>query len=151
MTDCHNRQQHHYNAHQRTINPFNLQHYSEKRLRLLSLEDVRSRFPNQPIRILEVGCGQGLLASYLCIPGITVFGLDLSQSMLKNAIAPPDRFTRILGSASAIPFQTGIFHLVFANALLHHVENPAIVLAEMIRVSCPGGGIVLIEPSRISL
>lgn len=93
------------------------------------------------MEILDVGCGNGFFTYYLSKFADTV-GLDYSRYML--SINPCN--TLVQGSALSLPFKNETFDLVFCSDLLHHVEDPTIVVREMKRVSKKY--VVLSEPNR---
>jgi SAM-dependent methyltransferase len=56
----------------------------------------------------------------------------------------------VYGDAMKLPFQTGVFDLVFSQALLEHVPSPLTAVEEMRRVTRPGGilwsGMAFMQP-----
>ena len=92
-------------------------------------------------RILDIGCGGGLLANDLAARGHRVAGLDMTPENL--AIARARDVTQSVayyrGDAYALPFADGSFDAVCAMDLLEHVEDPARVIAEAARVLAPRG------------
>ena len=93
-------------------------------------------------RVLEVGVGTGLLALRLHEAGIPVFGLDLSVPMLAKLVekaggAPP--LPLVIGDATAMPLADGAFGAAYLRWVLHLIPDWRVALAEMARVVCPGG------------
>jgi 2-polyprenyl-6-hydroxyphenyl methylase/3-demethylubiquinone-9 3-methyltransferase len=92
-------------------------------------------------RILDVGCGAGLLANALAARGHAVCGLDSAAENL--AIARSRDVTRsvayLVGDAYRLPYADGTFEVACALDLLEHVEDPARVVAEIARVLAPNG------------
>jgi SAM-dependent methyltransferase len=95
---------------------------------------------------LEVGCGEGNNLVRLARRAGCV-GIDLFVDKLRFAAAalPAARFAA--ADAGALPFRDGAFRTVFVRDLLHHVTDPAPVLAEAVRVLAPGGRLCLLEPN----
>ena len=59
----------------------------------------------------------------------------------------------LVGDAGCLPFRDATFELVLCNSVLHHLDKPASLLAEIARVAKPGGAILvrdLRRPSRIA-
>ena len=106
----------------------------------LSDESARA-FGRDPVRVLDVGCGAGLLANDLAARGHVVTGIDTTPENLAIARAY-DATASVhyeLGDARALPYPTAQFDVVCAMDLLEHVEEPARLVAEVARVLRPGG------------
>ena len=89
-------------------------------------------------KILDVGCGKGFQLNELqnLIPGIKVFGLDISQYAIDNA--HPDIKDHIkLGCASELPFADNEFDYVFSLNTLHNLKIDKLfsAITEINRVS----------------
>jgi SAM-dependent methyltransferase len=102
-------------------------------------------------RYLDVGCGTGADAADLAArvrPGGLVLGLDVTGAAFAatrhGAISLPVAF--LLGDARALPFPNAAFDGARAKRVLHHVPDPAQAVAEMARVTRPGGHVVALEP-----
>jgi ubiquinone/menaquinone biosynthesis C-methylase UbiE len=99
-------------------------------------------------RVLEVGCGTGVLLSEL--PDRTqalICGLDLSPSYVQIAAENAPEASLSQADGHSIPFPNGVFDLTFCHFLLLWVSNPEQVVAEMARVTRPGGSVIaLAEP-----
>lgn len=86
-------------------------------------------------KILDNGCGVGILSEYL--PDSDIVGLDASPEMVKLA---KGRMSRVVeGSSDNLPFEDNVFDAVFCRALLHHLENPEKGVSEIERVLNGGG------------
>jgi ubiquinone/menaquinone biosynthesis C-methylase UbiE len=97
-------------------------------------------------RALDVGCGTGALA-YVLAPLVgAVVGVDSSEEYLAVAREDaPDGATFVPGDAEALPFPYGDFDLVGCLRVLHHVARPELVVAEIARVTRPGGRILIAD------
>jgi ubiquinone/menaquinone biosynthesis C-methylase UbiE len=92
--------------------------------------------------VLECGCGTGLLLERIARFAKSARGMDLSPGMLRQARA---RGLDVLeGSVTALPFADASFDVVCSFKVLAHVPAIGRALAEMARVTRPGG-IVLAE------
>jgi ubiquinone/menaquinone biosynthesis C-methylase UbiE len=109
------------------------------------------------IRMLDVGCGQGYLGRLYwphCGRGSLYVGVDTSAGLLEQgeelsrewARGGRARFAR--GDAYALPFPDGTFDWTCCQTLLMHAEHPEKMLAEMIRVTRPGGLVSCNEPDN---
>ncbi len=97
-------------------------------------------------RVLDVGCGTGVLAGRLAARGYEVTGLDPSQGMLDVLATDHPEVEAIRGSGDELPFGDASFDVVITVAALHHIADASAVratLAEMARVTRPGGRIVV--------
>ena len=99
------------------------------------------------LRVLELGCGIGQLASALQarFPDAEVWGIDTSAPMLRYAhlraseLGQPLRFAQ--QSAEALTFPAGHFDVVTASGLFHEIAPDATrhIVREVARVLRPGG------------
>jgi 2-polyprenyl-6-hydroxyphenyl methylase/3-demethylubiquinone-9 3-methyltransferase len=104
------------------------------------LETLTTRTP----RILDVGCGGGILAEALARQGARVTGIDLSEASLEVArqhaaaqgLEIDYRYENIEQIAEREP---GGFDVVTCMEMLEHVPNPAQVVAACARALKPGG------------
>jgi ubiquinone/menaquinone biosynthesis C-methylase UbiE len=101
-------------------------------------------------RVLDVGCGTGRAAMTLAPLVAHVTGIDLTEAMLEQArqsqaAANISNMEWRQGDVTALPFADGEFTLVTCSAMLHHVAEPARVLAEMSRVCARGGRVMAID------
>ena len=110
--------------------------------------------PGGTARVLEVGCGEGLLADAIRRTAdergleLTYTGLDVSDSALVLARAHVEG-TLLCGDATEVVagLAAESQDLVIAKNLLHHLDDPAAFLREAERVTAPGGVIVAFEPN----
>ena len=92
-------------------------------------------------RVLEAGCGTGLVLSQLARVARSAHGFDLSPGMLAKARA---RGLSVgLGSVTQIPFRADSFDFVCSFKVLAHVPEIELALRELARVTRPGGTLVL--------
>lgn len=122
-----------------SLPPHVVEHYIVKRVnRLSSLIDSG--------RVLDVGCGTGILAGRLAARGYDLTGVDPSEGMLEEARKNITGARFIQGSGTALPFGDNEFDLTYCVAVMHHVAEAGDVkktLAEMVRVTRPGGLVVI--------
>jgi ubiquinone/menaquinone biosynthesis C-methylase UbiE len=97
--------------------------------------------------ILDVGAGTAQIPIELCRqhPTGTVLAIDLAQHMLdvgeRNVAAAglAERIRLQLVDAKRMPYADGSFAALISNSIVHHIPEPAAVVAEMVRVVRPGG------------
>lgn len=94
-----------------------------------------------PQRALDVGCGPGALTGLLVdrLGSSAVCAIDPSESFVAAAHARfPDVDVRA-GVAERLPFPDGTFDVALAQLVVHFMADPVAGLAEMSRVTRPGG------------
>ncbi len=90
--------------------------------------------------VLEVGCGTGLVLERIARFARSARGVDLSPGMLEHAKNRGLDVT--VGSATALPFDDASFDVTCSFKVLAHVPDIQKALAEMARVTRPGGTIL---------
>ena len=91
--------------------------------------------------ILEAGCGTGLLLAEAARVGRSALGLDLSRGMLARA---RERGLRVVqGSLTRLPLPDASVDLVYSMKVLAHVPPIREAVAELARVTRPGGHLLL--------
>lgn len=90
----------------------------------------------RPCRLLDVGCGEGVVLRHLDrhLRGVSVVGLDVDGTGLRVAQSQ-NSVSLVQGSVYSLPFAAGSFDLVLCCEVLEHVEDPDAALAELSRVS----------------
>ncbi len=95
--------------------------------------------------VLDVAAGTGRSAEPLLRAGADVVACDLSGEMLQVARDRVPGLRTVQGSATALPFEDDVFDVVTISFGLRNVDRPHIALAEMLRVTKPGGKLVVCE------
>jgi 2-polyprenyl-6-hydroxyphenyl methylase/3-demethylubiquinone-9 3-methyltransferase len=94
-------------------------------------------------RVLDVGCGGGLLAEEIASMGFSVTGIDQSEKSIEAARAHSRQsglaIDYLSGSAETLPFENGSFSVVTCCDVLEHIRRWELVLCEIARVLQPGG------------
>jgi len=104
--------------------------------------------PRGDERALDAGAGTAPLAFALSPHVREVVALELVPELLEQARSLLERYpnvTLLEGDAAHMPFELGEFDLVCERALLHHVPRPELVIAELARVTRPGGRLLVID------
>lgn len=107
--------------------------------------------PHPGQRILDVACGTGTVTRILADHGATVTGLDFSHGMISEAIERHGDHPNITfqqGDATQLPFEDNTFDATTVSFGIRNVQEPKRALAEMLRVTKPGGKILVCEFSH---
>jgi SAM-dependent methyltransferase len=106
-------------------------------------------------RIVDFGCGSGANTALLANRGAHVWGVDISEDLIRLAQRRMTVSGReggaqfIVGSAHDLPFPDRSIDIVFGIAILHHLDLQ-LVAKEVHRVLKPGGRAIFQEPVRNS-
>ncbi|MBN1211931.1 MAG: methyltransferase domain-containing protein, partial [candidate division Zixibacteria bacterium] len=107
--------------------------------------------------VVDIGCGLGYLG-YTFWPffgeGGRYTGIDLNDRLIKEAEqkardwAKGGQVSFRVGDAGRLPLPDNSSDIVMCQTLLMHLERPQQALAEMVRVTRPGGLLVCLEPDN---
>jgi len=101
---------------------------------------VAARFA-EGARVLELGCGTGLILERMAAIAKEAVGIDLSERMAQRA-RKRGLDVRV-GSMCELPFADGQFDLTYAFKVLPHVADIDTAIREAMRVTRPGGHLLL--------
>ena len=91
-------------------------------------------------RVLEAGCGTGLILSRVAQVARQTVGVDLSQGMLGKA---HERGLDVVqGSVLQLPFADNVFDVTCSFKVLAHIQPIEAAMAELLRVTRPGGHVI---------
>ena len=110
---------------------------------------VAPHLPSRPV-VVDLGCGPGLFLHDLeaRYPSATLYGYDVTPAMVAHARqlawagATPTLSVHDL-TAQPLPHPSGAAHLVSMSSVLHVLDEPLPLLAEIRRVLAPGGVFLL--------
>ena len=112
---------------------------TESRLVLEMLNPAREE------KILDAGCGTGVFTSDFLAAGALVVGLDVSMPMLALAVkkASAQPFVAVHGDMLALPFLDDFFDKAVSITALEFIADARRAVAELFRVTKPGGLVVV--------
>jgi len=103
----------------------------------------------QPVgdeRVLDAGTGAGALALALAPFVAEVVGVDVEPELLARARErAPANATFEEADATALPFPAASFDLAGTMRTLHHIHRPELAVAELARVTRPGGRVLVVD------
>jgi demethylmenaquinone methyltransferase/2-methoxy-6-polyprenyl-1,4-benzoquinol methylase len=99
-------------------------------------------------RVLDLAAGTGTSSEPLADAGVRVVPCDLSFGMLEVGKRRRPDLGFIAGDAIALPFADASFDAVTMSFGLRNVSDTAAALTELLRVTRPGGRLVVCEFSR---
>ena len=97
-------------------------------------------------RVLDVGCGVGMYTAAFLRQTPHVFGVEVERERALEARERAAGVTQAVGER--LPFPDGTFDVVFSHEVLEHVTDDRACVAEMVRVTRPGGRLVVFVPNR---
>ena len=111
----------------------------------LRLDWIQNLVPLKGLRVLDVGCGGGILADAMARQGADVLGIDLASKALKvaqlhalEAQTEGVHYREISAEALAAE-QPGSFDVVTCMEMLEHVPDPSLVVKACASLVKPGG------------
>ncbi|QBD74641.1 methyltransferase domain-containing protein [Ktedonosporobacter rubrisoli] len=125
---------------------------TQQQIQLIKEQSYRLLAPEQGHQLLDIGCGTGEDADALArlvAPSGKVIGLDSSVTMIAQArkrwagSVSPVEFSE--GDCTQLPFADSSFDGCRAERVLQHLDDPARAIGEMVRVTRPGGRVLIID------
>lgn len=111
------------------------------------LEMIRRFVPLEGARVLDLGCGLGTYVRRFSDFTDRAYGVDLD----------PDRVIQgarngvnglVASVAEQLPFRDNVFDGVLLNEVIEHVSSDRTTIREALRVTRPGGRVVIFAPNR---
>lgn len=107
-------------------------------------------------KILDVGCGAGMMAKEVANRGYEIWGMDYSYNMVKKAKAICNVNTKLdtnflQGNIESLPFKDSVFDMVLCLGVITYLKSEQKALHEMSRILKPGGTMILSILNKFSL
>jgi SAM-dependent methyltransferase len=106
-------------------------------------------------RILDIGCGDGLMSPFCARQGAKLVLADIDADKLGSVKAAlsgfgPDCAEYLLTDANPLPLEDGSVDKIIASEVMEHVEKLDDFVRELMRVAKPGAQFLVSAPSEIS-
>jgi ubiquinone/menaquinone biosynthesis C-methylase UbiE len=106
-----------------------------------------------PGRILDVGCGPGVMTHQLLDRGWEFWGVDASPNMIGECYKRFENGSRAhftVADAAQLPFATGFFDAVISMGVIDRLPSPAAAIREMARVVRTDGTLIIAFANLLS-
>jgi ubiquinone/menaquinone biosynthesis C-methylase UbiE len=129
-------------------------HEAVKKRKAAVLDFVDSFSCGRPLRILDSGCGTGVIMEALLERGHEVAGIDLSADMVRETRKTLARFQNgnvvvREGNIESLDFPDGSFDLCVCIGVLQYLKDEKPALRELARVTRPRGHVVFSLPNIV--
>ena len=103
-------------------------------------------------KILDAGSGTGIFTREFCVRGADVVGIDISWAMLRWAKAKSGAFFQkgVTADMALLPFADCAFDKTVSVTALEFIEDEKRAVAELFRVTRPGGVVVVATLNSLS-
>jgi len=100
-------------------------------------------------KVLDVGCGQGVVINWLCQKNAHAYGLDMSLNSLIKAkkgaveLNLTNCKNYLQADAERLPFRHNYFDFIISLGVLHHTPNIQAAIDEIYQLLCTNGKIII--------
>lgn len=134
---------------------FNAYLFARYYIQLELIKKIIYKINNEIIKILDVGCGDGVLF-YLFKnkikkkKNLELYGVDTSEIALKVAKMKNPGIIFRNANVYELPFESNYFDLIFSSDVIEHVSKPDKMLSEIKRVGKRNSFIIISTPIRFT-
>ena len=103
-----------------------------------------------PLRVADLGCGEGYLTVEAARWASRVVAVDRSETVLARArsLARRRRVSNVVwkqGELEKLPIRDARVDVAMLSQALHHAHDPGRALAEAVRITAPGGRVLILD------
>lgn len=119
------------------------------RLEIVLQQLSQIQFSNDKIKILDIGCGDGVFTSEMgkVLRTSQLYGVDISKQAIKQAQLTGIDAKVIDLDKKMLPYKLGTFDLIFCGSMLEIVDNPDHLIKEMRRLVKSDGYVIVTVPN----
>ncbi len=105
------------------------------------------------VKVADLGCGEGYLTMEAARWAERVIAVDRSEAVLQRAraLARRRRVSNVIwkkGDLERLPIKDGAVSVAMLSQALHHAHDPARAVAEAVRITAPGGRVLVLDLRR---
>jgi demethylmenaquinone methyltransferase / 2-methoxy-6-polyprenyl-1,4-benzoquinol methylase len=143
-------QKDYYNKTAKDYDKWHIETASAKIIDAWNFKNLKKFVNNKKInKALDLACGTGRISNNLLNISDQVYGVDISEEVLKIAKQKYPQLKLTQSEVTNLPYDNNYFDLVIINGSLHHFFAVEETLTEAYRVLKPGGLFVLLgEPNQ---
>jgi methionine biosynthesis protein MetW len=98
-------------------------------------------------KLLDVGCGDGIIRNFVAGKVKTIYGVDNSHSELDKAVKSGLKVKLVDLDTQNLPFRSDYFCTVTCLDVIEHVRDPEALLSKIYRVIKKGGKLIVATPN----
>lgn len=113
----------------------------------LALSSLKELGHPGSVRLLDYGCGNGVLTQMFHVAGYDVQGVDFSKTAISgNQSRLPHLKFQVSTPDGRAPYEDGSFDAIFCSEVIEHVYDTRVLFAEFQRLLRPNGQLLLTTP-----
>lgn len=141
-----------YDSDAKSLSKYNNYSVNKRKEAVVALLDQFSQ--GKPIKVLDAGCGPGVVLEEIAKRGHKATGMDFSREMVEHASRAAGNGGLklcgcIQGDLEALPFKDSAFDAVVCVGVLQYLPDDKAGLSELRRVLKPGGLAIVTFPNMI--
>jgi ubiquinone/menaquinone biosynthesis C-methylase UbiE len=142
-----------YKRSERGINFYN--HFMMQRQETI-IHLLNRHMGNQQLKVLDAGCGPGVIIDALINHGHHVVGIDITSDMVKEANRTIQKYSSngsacLLADIEALPFKNSSFDVVICSGVLQYLPTDQLSTREMSRLIKNNGLLIVTLPNILRI
>ena len=116
-------------------------------------DHILRMFDKEGGKVLDIGCGPGVITLYLLQRGSEVWGVDISEEMIEETAKQIEKmgFKDVAhfstGDITSLDFPDGYFDAVICSGVIEYLEDEELAIKEIYRVLKPDGIAIITVPT----